>query len=796
VVEGEPRDAGSLCRLGQQALQLNQVSRAVDLLEKAVRIGATPDILVSLGIGYRRLGRAVEAEQCVRKALELDPRNADAHNNLGNVLRDSKRLEEAEHCHRRAAELRPRFLPAMQNLGNVLNDREKFAEAETVLRAALALAPRDAMTLNLLGISQQRLGRLDAAEKCYREALATDPKFASALSNLGSVLGERGRLVEAERAIRAALALAPEAATTLSLLGMALQRLGRLDAAERAYREALARDPKFASALSGLGSLLAERGRPLEAEQTIRLALALKPDDADAYNNLGNLLRDQRRFDEAVASHRRALSLRPHSANIYNCLGNDLKDMGRPNEALQCYREAVAIAPEFAEYHTNLGNALMELARLDEAVASYVKALQLKPELDITHSNLIFTLDLVDGGKLADQQAERRRWYQQHGAKFATQIRPHRNDPDPERKLRIGYVSADFKRHSAYHAFAPIIVHHDAAAFEVYCYSAVRREDAATARLKAAAEAWRSTVGESDDAVADQIRADGIDILVDLSGHSGGNRLLVFARKPAPIQVTAWGHATGTGIDTIDYFFTDAIAVLEQDRALFAEEVVNLPCAFFYEPPDYLPQLTPLPAQHGQPLSYGCVNRLEKVTDRVIGLWGRILQAATDARLVVKDKNLGDAALRERLLDRLQRIGGIARERVLLAGPSMHAEHLRFFSQIDIGLDPFPQGGGISTAEALWMGVPVVTLMGRTPPSRYTPSMLTQLGMTDWIAASDEDYVRIALEAGRDLPRLAKLRQELRERLRRSICGDPIAYTHAVEETYRSLWRRWCTQRA
>jgi predicted O-linked N-acetylglucosamine transferase (SPINDLY family) len=668
-------------------------------------------------------------------------------------------------------------------------------EAEKCLRAALGLDARHPDAHNNLGNVLRDAGRLAEAEQHYRNATQLRPQFVPAMQNLGNILNDRGKLAEAEQVLRAALLIAPRDAGTFNVLGVTLHRLGRFEEAERSYRQALAIDPRLVGALSNLGSLLAERGQLAEGEKTIRSALALKPDFADAHNNLGNVLRDTRRLEEAVASHRRALELRPRYASAHNNLGNDLRDLGKPNEALEQYRAAVAIDAESAEYHSNLGNVLMEVGRPRDALASYARALELKPRLDATHSNLIFTLDLMEGSDLEQQQRARRNWHELHAAKFAAQIPPHHNRPDPGRKLRLGYVSADFRHHSAYHAFAPLIVLHDRAGFEVYCYSGVKREDDATERLKKAAGAWRSTLGMSDDALAEQIRADGIDILVDLSGHSAGNRLLVFARKPAPVQITAWGHATGTGLAAMDYFFSDRIAVPEEVRGLFAEQVIDLPCALCYEPPEYLPEIAPLPALEGKPVTYGCVNRLEKITDQVISLWGRIMNGAPAARLLVKDKNFDDAHVRERFLARL-RAAGISAERVVLAGPSPHAQHLKIFAQIDVGLDPFPQGGGISTAEALWMGVPVVALMGRTPPSRYTPSILGQVGLSDWVATSEAEYVKIALDRGRELPSVAKIRAELRDRLRASPFGDLRAYTRAVEQTYRNLWRRWCERPA
>jgi predicted O-linked N-acetylglucosamine transferase (SPINDLY family) len=393
---------------------------------------------------------------------------------------------------------------------------------------------------------------------------------------------------------------------------------------------------------------------------------------------------------------------------------------------------------------------------------------------------------------MREQQEERRRWHEDHARKLAKHIKPHSNSRDPGKKLRVGYVSADFRQHSACNVFAPMILGFDRAAFEVLCYSGVRNEDAVTARLKQAATAWRSTIGVDDEKLVEQIRADGIDILVDLSGHSAGNRLPAFARKPAPVQLTAWGHATGTGLATMDYFLTDAVSVLPAERKLFAEKVVDLPCVLSYEAPSYVPEVGPLPALQEKVVTFGCLNRLEKVTDRVIRLWGKVMKGAPGSRLLVKDKVFADAALRQEFLRRAQEVGGIEPGRVVLHGYSPHVEHLKVFHQVDIALDPFPQGGGVSTAEALWMGVPVVTLLGNTPPSRCTAAFLMSLGMKDWVAKTDDAYVRVALKMAGDLPRLAKLRQELRARAAAAPWGDLPRYVRAVEEIYRSAWRQWC----
>ena len=762
AADARPADPGVLHGLGVLGLQVGHERRGVELLEQAARLRASADVLVDLGTGYRRVGRGEEAAQCYRRALALEPAHADALNNLGNSLRESGQLSEAEDCYRRALQLRPRFAKASRNLGNVLDAQNKHAEAERHLRAAVAAAAEDADAHNDLANVLQKLERNAEAELGYRRAIALNPRHADAYGNLG----------------------------------VALQRLRRPAEAEQALRRALALRPDHAEARHSLAALLAEAGRLREAEAELRAVVAAKPDFAGAHNTLGIVLRDQARFDEAEASYRRALALKPDAVETLNNYAVLLGEGGRLEEAQALLRRAIALDANHVDAFNNLGNVQKMAGRLKEAEASYRQAIAraraLGKACDGAHSNLIFVLDLMEGVGVREQQAERARWYEEHGRKFAARIEPHRNAPDPERKLRIGYVSADFRRHSACNVFAPMIVGHDRARFEVLCYSAVRNEDESTARLRQAAHAWRSSVGVSDDALAAQIRADGIDILVDLSGHSAGNRLLVFARKPAPVQVTAWGHATGTGLATMDYYFADPVLVPPAERPLYAEKIVDLPCTLCYEAPSYMPEVGPLPVLEAKALTYGCVNRLEKVTDRIIALWGRILRGAPKARLLVKDKTLGDAALRESFLRRLKDAGGIEPGRVTLLGPSAHVEHLRVFRQIDVGLDPFPQGGGVSTAEALYMGVPLVTLRGETVPSRITASLLGQLGLQDWVAADDAEYVAIALRAGRRRKSLASLRAQLRERLLRSPYGDLPHYVRAVEQAYRAIWREWC----
>jgi predicted O-linked N-acetylglucosamine transferase (SPINDLY family) len=372
---------------------------------------------------------------------------------------------------------------------------------------------------------------------------------------------------------------------------------------------------------------------------------------------------------------------------------------------------------------------------------------------------------------------------------------PHDNAADPERRLRIGYVSADFRHHSAAVVFGPVILAHDRDAVEVVCYSGVIEPDDATARFRDAATLWRDTAGLSDDTLAARIRDDRIDVLVDLAGHSAGNRLLVFARKPAPIQVTAWGHAVGTGLDTMDYFFADRVVVPPEARGYFNEAVIDLPSLVCYDPPREAPAITPLPALTRGFVTFGCLNRQSKVSPEAVRLWAAILGALPDSRLLMKDEAFNETATRARLLAQLVS-RGIDAGRVDFRGGSPRLEHMAVYGEVDLVLDPFPHGGGVSALEGLWMGVPMVTLLGERVPARMGASFLSTLGLAELVAPTPQRYIDIAVEHARSPERLAGIRAGLRARMAGSILCDHDAYCRSVEGAYRAMWKRWCASRA
>jgi predicted O-linked N-acetylglucosamine transferase (SPINDLY family) len=435
--------------------------------------------------------------------------------------------------------------------------------------------------------------------------------------------------------------------------------------------------------------------------------------------------------------------------------------------------------------------ALFQLGRMAECVATYRKALEIDPAGPDLLSGLIYALQFSTETTLEELLGEMRHWDERHAQVHAGSIKPHPNTREPERRLRIGYVSADFYAHAAAMSFSPAIRHHDRAAFEVYCYSGGTVEDEMTASLRQASDAWRSTGGVSDDALAARIREDRIDILVDLSGHTAGHRLPVFARKPAPIQIGGWGSVTGSGLRTTDYLFSDPVLIPAGVRHSFTEKIIDLPCCLAFDVPGDGPGLSPSPALRGHPFTFGCLNRVVKITGPTIALWTRILDALPDSRLLLKDRTLENSVIEAETLRRFSE-HGIGKDRLLLLGPTSLHDHMESLRGVDLALDPFPYSGGITTALTLWMGVPVITLSGNMPVSRMSAAILAAVGMPDWIARDEDDYVRIALDFAEEPALLEGIRQEMRQRLARTAVFDGRQYARSVESAYRDVWRRWC----
>jgi len=770
-----------------------KLDEAVASYQRALQL--KPDYAAAhnnLGNVFKDQGKLDEAVACFRCALQLKPDYAAAHNNLGNVFKDQGKLDEAVACFRCALQLKPDYAAAHNNLGNVFKEQGKLDEAVVCYQRALQLNPDYALAHNNLGNAWKDRGRLDEAAACYQRALQLKPDFAEPHNNLGNVFKDQGKLDEAVASYRRALELKPDFVLAHNNLGIVFKDQVKLDEAVACYQRALQLQPDFAVAHNNLGNVFKDRAKLDEAAACYQCALQLKPDYAEAHNNLGNAWKDHGKLDEAVACYRRALQLKPDYAEAHNNLGNVFKDLGKLDEAVAYCQRALQLKPDYALAHNNLGNAWKDRGKLDEAVASYQRALQLKPDFAVAHSNLLVTIQYRVGVTLSELAAVHAEYDRLHAAPLRTTWPLHENDRDPHRRLRVGFVSPDFGRHPVGFFLIRVLENLDPSQCETVCYCDRKIEDELTPRFQAAATIWRNVSGLSDQELTAEILTDRIDILFDLTGHTAHNRLLVFARKPAPIQITWIGHEGTTGLEAIDYILADSSTIPYGQEVWYRERVLRIPHGYVcYDPPRTAPEAGPLPAAKNRYIRFGSFNNLAKITPRVIEVWAKVLDRVPDSRLVLKYQGLGNESVHRRYRG-LFTAFGVDPSRVELTPPSAYAEYLSAYGEVDIALDPFPFGGGITTCDALWMGVPVVTCPGETFASRHALSHLTSAGLTETIASTLEEYVELAVSLAGDLPRLASLRAGLRERMAASPLCDGKRLDTNLMQVVRDAWQEWC----
>jgi protein O-GlcNAc transferase len=520
-------------------------------------------------------------------------------------------------------------------------------------------------------------------------------------------------------------------------------------------------------------------------------ALRLDPRLSIAHSNLGLVYSWQGRQDEAMVCFQNALRLDPDDTEAYISLSKIFTNQGRLDEALVCLQEALRIKPDSARAHNNLGIAQMFKGLLDEALASLRETLRLDPDYASAHSNLLFLLSYRSDQDAAELFAEHVRWGERHGRAPAEPV-IHGNVPDEGRRLRVGYISADFKNHPVGIFIEQVLAQHDKARFDIFCYSNYAANDDQTARLRQLAGCWRDIVGQPDEVVARLIREDGIDILVDLAGHTAGNRLLTLAHKPAPVQVTWLGYIATTGLRTIDYIIADRFVIPPQDERYYVEQVMRLPNSYLcFSPPRFPIAVSPLPALTRETITFGCFNNVAKLTPRVIAAWAKLLLAVPRSRLFLKSKGFGSEQARTHFQG-LFAAHGVPEERLEFAGGSPRNEYVAAYHDVDIGLDPFPYNGGTTTLEALWMGVPVVSLRGDRFVSHVGESILMNTGLAECVVYTEEDYIAKAIELASDLPRLAEMRARLRGQLLNSPLCDGQDFTRDLEAVYRRMWKTWC----
>jgi len=749
--------------------------------------------LLATAVAHHRAGRFAAAETAYRDILARAPNHADAVHLLGVLAHQQNRHDEAVRLIERALVLRPAFPEAAYNLGNALSALNRGDEAIEAWQRAIDLKPDYAAAHFNLGNAHRDAGRLDVAEEHFRAAIAANPHLAAAHANLAHVLHAARRFDEAVDAYRRAIALDPNLLTARANLGLVLADSERLEEAVAELEQLVKEHPTYGVGLTNLANVYLRLDRLGEALATAERGVKAAPDLAEAYLTFGAIQAVRGQFEAAQAYIKRALILKPNDARAHHNLGTALRKAGHLSEAAKSYERALAIDPTIPEVLCDLAFVRAAQGRVEEAESIYRRVLEIRPGFEPAAMNLLFVMQYNPAHSVADIVAAHRMWGARN-ADLRGALPPPHNDPDPERRLRVGFVSGDLRRHPVGFFTAPLFKHYDRDSFEFICYSTSEYDDDMSQQLRERVSAWHRVPSEKPRDLANRIRADAIDVLIDLSGHTARNRLRTFAMRPAPVQASWAGYVGTTGLPEMDWVISDWRETPAGFEAHFVERVIRLPDGYVcYEPPSYAPPVSPLPSDTTGVVTFGCFNNLSKVTPDVIRLWVRLLERVKNGRLLLRTSSLSDAETRARYLDMFVNAGGDP-QRIDLKPGANHAEFLAGYAEVDIALDPFPYSGGLTTIEALWMGVPVVTLGGDRFCSRHSITHLTSVGLTELVADGLAQYLDIAASLASDRNRLRRLRAELRERMAASPLCDGARFARNFEAALRTMWRDWCAR--
>ncbi len=830
IAAGPPTGSFHFSR-GEALRALDRLDEAVREFDAALRL-PDPDVewAVELGRTLEATARRAEALDVFRRASEMDAQSPLAWWHFGRALAEGGRDEEGEVAYRRALDLSADFLPARMGLAELLRKRgavdearaiyeamqrqadsalpgainlaallvdcKQFDQAERVARANLK-HHRDSPDLWLnLGSALMGQERFAEAREALERAATLDPRHWRALLQLATSIERSGDLAAAESRLYEALAVAPEAPEVHCALATLLRRQKAFGEAEAEFRRAIELRPDYAVAWINYAELLQRTSRLEAAAGALEHAVKSAPGMHEAHLNRGTVLMHLGRFDDAVASLQRALELKPDLRGAWITLAAVHLLASRLAESEQACRRALEISPDDTDVLVNLGSCLQQQGRLREAVEVTRQVVARRPDFALAWSNLLLNQNY-------DDAVEVRALFREHQA-FGRHFSPRRDrgffadrTSPGSRRLRVGYVSPDFRNHVVARFFEAVLDAHDRAAFEIICYHSDNRADEVTARLRASADLWRDIAAMDDDEAEAQMLEDRLDVVVDLAGHTSGNRLALIGRRVAPVQATWLGYPNTSGLPAMDWRITDAQADPPGlSDEIHTEKLHRLPEVFLaYRPGPDAPAITETPCIVNGYVTFGSFNNFAKISDSVIRLWGEILAALPEARLRMKTMSLRDGEVQKALHDRLARLGCDV-DRVTLSGPVPGlANHLARLAQVDIALDAYPYHGTTTTCDCLWMGVPVVTLAGDRHASRVGVSLLSSVGAQDLISTSAEMYVEKAVALARDRAALVRWRRELRPRMAASPLTDHVRFAGRLEAAYRHMleqWRRDC----
>ena len=747
------------------------------------------------GMEHHKAGRLVEAKSIYEQILTDDPQNVDSLHLLGLIALDSKNYDVAENFIRKAI-LQHNNVPLFySSLGNVFKAKGQFDEAIKHYEQALTLKPDFFDVFNNYGAALLSLGRLDEALKYFEKVIAINPAHLNAIHNIAITLQNLGKHEEAIAYYKRGLTLKPDMSLLHYNLGNTFALSGKISEAIDSYLRAIQYKPDYADSFFKIGKIYQEQGHYEEAFKYYLELLSLRP-DGYSYANLALVQQYTGQLESAIINYKRAHELLPHNFEFLNNLGMIYSELEDYQEAINYYKKALDLKPDRNKILGNLSAAYKNLGQTDEAISYLHSALDDDPSHSRIYSNLLLTMIYADS-VTPEALTEAAKIFGERIADPLIRNRPFLNDGNPDRKLRIGYISPDFCRHSAHYFVEPLLKLHDREKFQIFAYSSTPREDAVTERFKKEVDHWRDIRFIDEDAAADLIESDKIDILIDLAGHTGQNSLMVLARKPAPIQVTWLGYPGTTGMNAMDYRITDLYAEPEGTTEHFNVETLwRLPEIFCcYQPHENSPAaIDHPPFEDNDYITFGCFNNFTKVTDPSLSSWAKIMEQVPRSRLLLEIAGIHDPKFKNHIEERLQR-AGMDLKRVTLE-PRKPSNQYVLYNKIDIALDPFPCVGGTTSMDTVWMGVPFVTLAGKHFVSRMGVTILTNAGMPELIAHNIDEYIKIASDLANDRERLKKMRHNLRDRVKDSPIMNQQAFARNMEAAYHEMWKAWCAKSA
>ena len=775
--------------LGIELLQNDEVDEAIKYLKNALSENPKSSAnLCMIGDAYDKKGDHQLAITYLKQAIEINPDDAMSHFSLAGALYASGSSDAAIDSYKKAIKIKSDYAEAYNNLGNALNDTGDHETAIKKFKKAIKIRPEYTEAYSNLGNALNDKGDHGAAVKSYQKAIKLKPDYAEIYNNMGIALNAQGKQEEAIGAHKKALSIKPKYPDAYNNIGIALNEQGKLQEAIKAHKKALSINPEYSDAYNNIGIILNSQGKSVEAIEAYKKALVIKPDYAEVYNNMALALSDQGKLKEAIEAYEKALAIKPDYAGVYSNMGLALNEQGKPQEALDAFRKALVIKPDNLDIVTNLAIQISHTGDLDTAIEMLREVLKEKPGSRVATSALIFTLaqsDKIDEHQLS---VEARSYAKAIEAPFISKWPDFSNSRDPDRCLQIGFVSGDFRQHSVACFIAPMLEKLKTyPKLTLHAYYTHNVEDAVTENLKKCFHHWNFVKHVSDQKLASNIIDDKIDILIDLSNHTSLNKLAVFARKPAPLQVTSVGLPTTTGLTAIDYFFGDNFNFRDQD---FSECYVKLPSVAAYRPTQRMPSVNALPALKNRFITFASFNRTARINRSCITLWSRLLREIPNAHFLFAGQSNEDM---QNKFTKWFHEEEIELTRITFLPNTTFNEYTCLHHKVDVHLMSFPFTGGTTISNALWMGVPSLGLNQQGDQQDGVSHILSNAGLLDYYAKSEDDFISKGRHLASEFTELASIRANLRKEFSSSAYCSPDISAASWETAIRLIWKRWCS---